>query len=813
MPRLLPIIVLLLVALQLVGCGEDPAPPRQVARWECPATWVAYERGGCGPAVLLCVPGGGAAPGACEGVDLSRPLMIALPDGGTVRGFYRLPDGGIGGGWPEPGDPDGSPVVGITECAEGWQRLPDGTCDPMLRTDCPEGSGALPGGRCTPTALSDCPAVEYEELGAEARGAAVVHVRAGADATAADGTTTHPFATITAGVARVGLQGWVLVARGEYREQLYVGVGTSIHVLGACAARVTLRGAGPPTPAGATVTVEGARAVLDLRGVTVTGTGPGARSFRRGTLRAAGIVLSDNTGVAVAAVGEGAVVEVTASVVRRTRGFPGGTASAGLTALGGAVLRASDVVVVDNADLGVHVQDSGTLGELSSSVVRATRPREEGRLGRGLMAVQGATLRATGVLVVDNSDWSVGALGAGTVLELVKSVVRGTRARSDGTLGRGLIAEQGATVRATDLLVADSAELGVSASNANTRVELVSSVVRGGLPRSDGTLGRGLQAQGGATLRATGVLVADHAFVGVGADGPGTVVELDRSVVRNTRPRRDAMGGNGLLAGGGATLRATGVLVANSTEVGVDAFGSDTVMELAASVVRNTQVNGAGTFGRALGVQGGATLRATGVLLADNSESAVFAAEVGTEARLSDTIILGVRPNGRGLGMGLLAMQGARLEGVRVAVQAVHGTGVAALPYRGEAVPTVALRDLLVRDVRSSTVRTSADGPTVRPVGRMVAYGLHVGPGCSLDATHAVLDHGGFGFFSANGTITLRQGIVSRQIEGLGAVDLATPDGATTLEGVSFLDNATDRIARRDDLPTASELPPPTRSE
>jgi hypothetical protein len=79
-----------------------------------------------------------------------------------------------------------------------------------------------------------------------------------------------------------------------------------------------------------------------------------------------------------------------------------------------------------------------------------------------------------------------------------------------------------------------------------------------------------------------------------------------------------------------------------------------------------------------------------------------------------------------------------------------------------------------------------------------------------IDATRAVLDNGGFGFFNASGAITLRQGLISRQSDGAGAVGLASTDGATTMEDVSFLDNATDAVTRRSDLPTASELPAPT---
>ena len=90
-----------LIGFVVAGCRAEDAtiPARSAGRWTCPAGWVVGEHGGCGPAVLLCVPGGGAGQGACDGVDVSRPAMIALPDGGAVRGFYRLPDGGIGGAW------------------------------------------------------------------------------------------------------------------------------------------------------------------------------------------------------------------------------------------------------------------------------------------------------------------------------------------------------------------------------------------------------------------------------------------------------------------------------------------------------------------------------------------------------------------------------------------------------------------------------------------------------------------------------------------------------------------------------------------
>ena len=72
-------------------------------RWNCPPEWVPFERGGCGPAVLLCVPGGGAMTGACETIDVMRPRVVGGTDGGAPGvSFFVQSDGGIGGGWNAP---------------------------------------------------------------------------------------------------------------------------------------------------------------------------------------------------------------------------------------------------------------------------------------------------------------------------------------------------------------------------------------------------------------------------------------------------------------------------------------------------------------------------------------------------------------------------------------------------------------------------------------------------------------------------------------------------------------------------------------
>ena len=988
--------------------------------------------GGCGPAVLLCVPDGGAASGACAGHDLTRPPRVLLPDGGTVRGFYRLTDGGIGGGWPEPGDPDGppdegwippgvpaadwEPDAGIRVCPVGWPRLADGTCDPRLRVDCPEGSGALPGGHCTPTAEVDCPAGEYAELGPEALGARVVQVRAGADVVVADGSIEHPYATVMDGVRNAGPGGWVRVAAGEYRERIVVTGGVNVHVVGVCAARVTVRGPGPEGRGGAAVDVSNggssAATALELRGLTVSGDGRGLQVEGAATLRASAVRVTGCVEVGVFARGSGARLELAASVVRATRtntsghlgravgvqsgasllatrvrfednrsgiaAFDPGTRAElegsvvrggrgpGVIALEGATLRVVESVIEENGEQGIAAQKPGTTVEVVRCIVRGTLPRtvRDGATtqGQGLAAFEAATVRVSETLFADNTQAGVAAT-SGAVVEFAQSVVRGTRSLSDGTEGHGVVADSRATVRvvgvrieddrgegavaqgvdsvveivssvvdgvggsglraqdggtihATRALLVDTWKTGVVALDAKTTVTLTESVVREILSRSSVVRGRGVEVNAGATLHVLRSRVAGTTDIGISAFGEGTRADVEGSIIEGTRPLgtegghgldagerallsvvgsrvegnteagisanhagtvlevrscvvRDTRaglrhGGYGLAALRAATLRATAVLVVGSSEAGVGAgLGGSVEMaacrvrdtrtlsdglagiglvafeggllrttgvavesnigqgvfvlqpgsraELVASVVRDTRTRQFGedrTMGRAFQAMLGASLRATGVLLAGNAEAGLSVSGSETRVTLEDTVISGVAPSGRGFGVGVIIVGGGQVDGTRLAIQNVHGGGVLLTSREDNLRARATLRDLFVRGVTPREVGIALDNRTVREEGPRVAYGLHTGRDATLDAERAVIDRGGFGFYNAGGVIRIRQGVIANQTQTVGAVDLATGASATTREDVAVR-NTRDAVERRPGLPSVAPLPSP----
>ena len=152
----------------------------------------------------------------------------------------------------------------------------------------------------------------------------------------------------------------------------------------------------------------------------------------------------------------------------------------------------------------------------------------------------------------------------------------------------------------------------------------------------------------------------------------------------------------------------------------------------------------------------------------------------------------------------MAAAAGARVSFSRLAVQGAYAAAVmAALTDSGpEEGSTVEGEDLFVRGVRPQVVRVI---PTTAPV----AYGLHAGTGCQLSAQRFVVDDGGYGFFHALASMTLREGVVSGQRDAAGASNGASAEHPLTLDGVSLEGNARDDIVRDVKLPEAS-LPAPT---
>jgi hypothetical protein len=252
--------------------------------------------------------------------------------------------------------------------------------------------------------------------------------------------------------------------------------------------------------------------------------------------------------------------------------------------------------------------------------------------GRGV-AVQnnlGETgIRLTGVLV--ESTVEVGVYVSGSDARVESSVVRATKADPRSTFGRGVSAQAHAasgapaTLVVRGSLVEQNRDDGVFVMGSEVTVE--GSVVRTTQLDGQGLFGRGVTAVTAAdagapsTLLVVTSLVEDNHDVGVFVSGSTATVES--TVVRATQPDAQGFFGRGIGAESQSVTLAESTLLLRTSlvdanaELGVYVAGSEATIE--ASVVRNTELDGEGRAGRGLNVQAHPTTQLPSTLVMQSS--------------------------------------------------------------------------------------------------------------------------------------------------------------------------------------------------
>jgi hypothetical protein len=628
-------------------------------------------------------------------------------------------------------------------------------------------------------------------------------------------------------------------------------------------ARVTL--AVPDGAVGARVTAAGTG--VELRGLTVRGGTVGVHAVGGAQLALRGLVVRESTDSAVAASGAGTRVTARDVVVTDRLAGSSGLASRGLEVFDGAAFDGARIAVVRRRRVGVVVDGAETTVVLADAVVRDTQLRDDGGGGTGLLALNGGRLAATRVLVADNHSGGAIASGAGSALELTDAIVRGTAWEQSGQFGYALEAVAAGRVSATRAFVGGNHGIGALADGDGSALVLTDAIVEATAPGADRERGVGILASGGSRVEATRVrvaanrlggvlattgarvaladavvrdtaaddhrfgagigafdgaqievdrvLVTDNAVVGAGVSGDGARLALRDAIVRSTQPLGDGLLGYGFAAQAGGHLEAARVLAADNQMIGVQVLNPGSEVRLTDSALVATRPTMA-LLGRGVVVSGGGAFTTSGTLIADHHESGVIVFDPGSSAVLTDSIISGVAPSAQGFGVGAIAFGAASLALDRVAVTRVHGVGVAAVPddaadgtrVTGASVTGI---DLYFRDVRSSTIRFADVAGQPRPTGRLVAYGLHVGDGCTLDARRAVAWTGGYGFFAAAGSaFAWRTGVITGQLDAAGVANGVSSAHPFVLDDVAAFGNATDATLHDLDLPEAGSLAVPT---
>ena len=540
-----------------------------------------------------------------------------------------------------------------------------------------------------------------------------------------DGSEEWPYRTIQQGADEAGDAGGglVAVAAGTYVENLELDQDhDGVEIAGRCAELVVIDGSGAEE-AGVRIS----RGELGLRNVTVAGGWRGIEVIASGfpasaRLVARDLLLEGNHETGLLAMYTGTSVDLEGATVRDTQPRPDGTFGGGIAVVEGASLVARDLLAEGNHDFGLIVLDAGTSVELVDSTIRNTQPLPTGASGRGIAVQDGASLVAGGLALEGNHDVGLFAADAGTSVDLENPTVRDTQPRPDGRGGWGISVQLGASLVARGLLLEGNHHISLVASQAGTSVDLEAATIRDTQPLVDGTFCGGIAVSAGASLAARSVLFEENRGGGLGATGLGTEVSLNDVTVRDTQPLPDGTFGRGINVQEGASLVAQDLLLERNHEIGLCAAGLGTTVSLEDATVRGTRPLPDGSFGRGIAVQEGASLQAFGLRVEGNHEIGVRAGDADTTVILENSAVVDTLPApGEPESLGVGAWDGASLFARRLLVEGNHG--YAGLVVSG-AGATVEIEDSTIRGTAAYADGSAGRGLAVQQGAALLGRGL-----------------------------------------------------------------------------------------
>jgi hypothetical protein len=619
----------------------------------------------------------------------------------------------------------------LTPCPTGWTlKMGDvNTCEPWPDDSpqtCPSDSAQFPGDSACTRVGTDCPAGNW--LDAYPDGG-VRFVLPGA-AAGGVGTQQSPFATLDQAVAAAQPGDIIALSKGTHTVNVALPAG--ITVFGACTAQTTV--------------------------TTLTST----------TLQAA--LWTSSAGVSV-----------------RNLRITGPRAA--LTCDGAnATLDVQDVVV-DTATAGGLIVLAGSHATARDVVIRKTAPYN-GIFGNAIVVQEASTLTLTRAVLDGNANVALQAGDHGTTLTATDLAILDTRPLPDHTMGRGINAQNGATVDVSRAIVQGSRDTGIIALS-SSQVTLTDVVVRDTIEnQSTHEHGDGLAAQGGQ-LTGQRVRSTHNANSGVEAD-QGTLSLTDALIETTTLPTGPNGTGVGAAALRNGTLTLQRAVMRDNIALGAVVVGASimfTDVTISDTQFMPTPVQG-DSGGGALFLQMGSHATLTRTRFTRNASVALLVLDVGSTLNGTDFTIDATQPNPNGLGgIGAIFARGAQatLAGFTLDGNATGGLDV------GDTGTVVSVEDLVVTNTASDGTGSYGQGVLVRTGAslsgnRALVSGNHVA-GLMVDGTGATASFTGFaakGTLPCSGTANCPMGSTPSQLAALDSAHVTLSDVLLAGDGASI---------------------------
>ena len=676
------------LALALAACGSDPAPG--------PGSPDAAGGDALDAIALPCPTGHILGPdGKCMAVGIQgcAEMFIDPEDGLCKPSMDHCPKGQI------PIFSEGCQVVGIPDCIDMFIDPESGLCDPKPE-HCPPGSIPIFSGDdqgCQPVGIPDChpdfidpesglcdPDPDFCEVGyipVPTQGcvsldppggcgegtwgnveelAGDVHVDPGYFGGSSDGSRDHPWTLIGYALGDVQAGGRVVLAAGEYDTGVLLA--KTVSLVGRCTSMVTLAGTRAGAIGPTVVEIKGDVDVF-VSDVTVSGLGMGLTVHSGARLVLARARLVENRVYGLTAALPGTTVSAQNVLIARTQFGPDGTGGRGVGVEQGALVFLERTALLENRSVGLYASGDDTLVQVADVVVAHTQPEGDGVLGHGVFVQAGVKLDLERVGLVENQAAGLLAAGPGTTVTAQDILVARTQQVGDGTLGRGMVATDGAALTLNRASLVENHKAGLFASELGTTVTATDILISRSQPQADGSHGRGIHVQGGAALTLSRASLVENHELGLFVASPSTSATVSTVLVARTHPRDDGTFGRALGVQYGASLSLTRASLLENHGVALLVGEPGTAASVTDSLVSRTRLAPGGTAGRGIQVQAGAALTLQSVAIIGNLGLGLLGAHDETRVEASRVLVASTQPRSDGsYGRGMAVQEGATLS-------------------------------------------------------------------------------------------------------------------------------------------------------
>jgi hypothetical protein len=514
--------------------------------------------------------------------------------------------------------------------------------------------------------------------------------------------------------------------------------------------------------------------------------------------------LAGNSGGGLLVQDDGTSVRLDSSVVRGNRATALGTNGVGIEVVAGAQLTATACTITDNDNCGVFVTEEGSM-QLIDSTVSDNRSNDAGENGVGVLVMDGGVLSIDGGELSSNRGAGAYAWGPGSSLIVEGAVIRDTWALGDAVGGMALQAQEGAEALFDGCELTNNTGAAVLVHGEDTQLTLIGTIIQDTQLSALADQGYGLDVQAGAELYAIDCTLTDNSSASVLAMDEGTSVTLEGCTILDTKPKWGGEIGVGVHAKEQALVTFRDCALSGHTTLGAVAVDEGTTLELVNTRIEDTYAGGRYTAGVGASAQQGGTLIGSALSITGNDGPGLLVTTMGhascIDCDLSDNAFAGAAL----LTAASLSLEGGVLHRNGPQENMGGGIGVYAETLHDAYPSDLLLEGTDIQDNPIAGVWLLGDG-TYDLVDNDIAGGEGWERGGYRKCGDAIYASRGVEPWSEDRGLRLQ----GNQLHDSVGAGLFLNDASATLEGNSWMDNATDLITQG---PTCGTSPPGLASE